>query len=193
MRTELLDAAKALLWEGGYERMSPRKVLERSGAGQGSLYHHFPTKRALAAAALVEVERELVESAERVLGGDAPPLDRVRAWLALERNGLKGCRLGRLANEVEVLGSDELRSALAGYFNRVLALLTATLSEAKERNELRASAAPADLAAALVALVQGGYVLSRALANEKLISRATRGAMSLLDAAAHSSSRSRSD
>jgi AcrR family transcriptional regulator len=184
MRTELLDAAKALLWEHGYERMSPRKVLERSGAGHGSLYHHFPTKRALAAAALGEIERELIASAGRALGGDAPPLDRLRAWLALERDGLKGCRLGRLANDVEVLGADELRATLAAYFDAVLFLVEAALDEARRRDELPGRIVPEEIAAALVATVQGGYVLSRALNDADAILRATRGATALLDAAA---------
>jgi AcrR family transcriptional regulator len=184
MRSELVDAAKALLWEDGYGRMSPRKVIERSGAGQGSLYHHFRTKRALAAAALGEIEQELIASAGRALRDDSPPLERLRAWLALERDGLKGCRLGRLANDVEVLGADELRATLAGYFDAVLSLVEATLDEAKSRDELPEGIVPAEIAAALVATVQGGYVLSRALNDGEAILRATRGAAALLEAAA---------
>lgn len=184
MREALVDAAKSLLWEGGYERMSPRKVLDRSGAGQGSLYHHFPTKRALAAAALTDVERELAATAESVFASDVPPLDRIRAWLALERNGLAGCRLGRLANEVEVLDSDDLRVPLASYLNRVLSLIASALAEAIERRELPTTLSTPDVAAAIVATVQGGYTLSRALADSGAISRSTRGALALLNASA---------
>ncbi len=43
-RTALIEATKALLWERGYEATSPRDMLHRSGAGQGSLYHHFSGK-----------------------------------------------------------------------------------------------------------------------------------------------------
>lgn len=183
MRDVLLDAAKSLLWEGGYERMSPRKVLDRSGAGQGSLYHHFPTKRALAAAALIEVERELATAAEGVFASDAPPLDRIHTWLALERKGLAGCRLGRLVNEAEVFDSDDLRRPLSCYFEHILGLITAALDEAVKSGELPETTSTPDIAATVVATVQGGYTLSRALADPDAISRATRGASMLLSAA----------
>ena len=182
MRELLLDAAKSLLWEGGYERMSPRKVLDRSGVGQGSLYHHFPSKRALAAAALVDVERELAAAAKAIFATEAPPLERVQAWLALERNGLAGCRLGRLANEAEILESEDLRGPMADYFGMILGLVTTALVQAAKRGELSDSASAPDIAATIVATVQGGYILSRALADPDAISRATRGAIALLNA-----------
>ena len=44
-RDKLIEATKSLLWEVGYESMSPKTILKRSGAGQGSLYHHFEGKK----------------------------------------------------------------------------------------------------------------------------------------------------
>jgi len=41
---ELVKAAKKLMWERGYEAVSPRDLLEESGAGQGSLYHPLQGK-----------------------------------------------------------------------------------------------------------------------------------------------------
>src|SRR5579871_2929263 len=43
-RDRLVESAQALLWERGYVAMSPKAVQERSGAGQGSMYHHFKGK-----------------------------------------------------------------------------------------------------------------------------------------------------
>lgn len=79
-RRRLLDAAQRLLWERGFDATSPRAVMAESGVGQGSLYHHFPTKKALAEAALTEIADRLVADVEAVLGDPAtPPLDRLRA------------------------------------------------------------------------------------------------------------------
>ena len=64
-REAIVQAAKDLMWEEGYEAMSPRDVLQRSGAGQGSLYHHFRGKRDLAAQALWELNAELRAVADR--------------------------------------------------------------------------------------------------------------------------------
>jgi AcrR family transcriptional regulator len=40
-RQKLVAAACALLSERGFEAMSPTMILQRSGIGHGSLYHHF--------------------------------------------------------------------------------------------------------------------------------------------------------
>ncbi|HJX22308.1 MAG TPA: helix-turn-helix domain-containing protein, partial [Steroidobacteraceae bacterium] len=93
-REAIVQAAKDLIWEEGYEAMSPRDVMERSGAGQGSLYHHFRGKRDLAGQALWEVNIELRAIADRVFSHyERPPLERLRRFLnALSRDPLKGCR-----------------------------------------------------------------------------------------------------
>src|SRR5688572_27007362 len=37
----LIESTRELLWERGYVGTSPKAILERAGAGQGSMYHHF--------------------------------------------------------------------------------------------------------------------------------------------------------
>jgi AcrR family transcriptional regulator len=46
-RRKLLQAAEALLARRGYEATGMADVAERAGVGVGTLYHHFPDKRAL--------------------------------------------------------------------------------------------------------------------------------------------------
>ncbi len=182
-RADLIAAAKALLWEIGYEAMSPRKILEASGAGQGSLYHHFKGKMDLAAKALAEVEEEMREVFDRIFAADAPPLDRLFRYLALERNGLNGCRLGRLANE-PAIAEAALRAPLARYFRHVETVIAETVAEAAARGDIDPAVEPDRIAAALVAVVQGGYVLSRVHQDPAHIRRATDGAAAMLAALA---------
>jgi AcrR family transcriptional regulator len=47
-RTRILDAALACFLELGYEQTTIALVRERSGASNGAVFHHFPTKDALA-------------------------------------------------------------------------------------------------------------------------------------------------
>jgi AcrR family transcriptional regulator len=54
IRQRILGAALASFLEDGYERTTIARVRERSGASNGSLFHHFPTKEALADALFVE-------------------------------------------------------------------------------------------------------------------------------------------
>jgi TetR/AcrR family transcriptional repressor of nem operon len=37
-------STRELRWERGYAATSPRAILDRAGAGQGSMYHHFAGK-----------------------------------------------------------------------------------------------------------------------------------------------------
>jgi len=180
-RGDLIEATKSLLWDIGYESMSPRKVLAKSGAGQGSLYHHFKGKKDLAAAALGEVETEMRADFDRIFAADKPPLQRLTDYLKLNRNGLKGCRLGRLANESSIVDT-ALRWPLAAYFRHVEEVVARAVAEAVAAGELDKTARPREIAAALVATVQGGYILSRVHNDPGHVRRATNGAVAMLDA-----------
>ncbi|MBT9446781.1 MAG: TetR/AcrR family transcriptional regulator [Hyphomonadaceae bacterium] len=179
-RQAILDAAKKLLWLQGFEGMSPRDVMDESGAGQGSLYHHFRSKKDLAAAALDDIEGELTEKARNAFGSGRAPLLRIRTYLMQARDGLKGCRLGRLANERAVLDDGELRARLDRYFRTVIGLLADALAEARRDGALPKRINVDDLATLLLASVQGGFVLSRATQDAAAVTRATRGAWALL-------------
>ena len=62
-RESLVEAARELYADNGVAATTPRQVLARSGVGQGSLYHHFPSKRDLAVAAVTRtVDRALTQS-----------------------------------------------------------------------------------------------------------------------------------
>lgn len=180
-RERLLTAAKELLWERGYEAMSPRAVQERSGAGQGSFYHHFAGKADLAAAALSEVAAEMQEDLKEILYTHQPPLERVRAYLRMPREALRGCRLGRLTQE-QILGQEPLRHPLASYFLWSEQAIAAALEQAQQEGTLSPTMNATEIAAALVAVVQGGYVVARALQDPQQMDRALHGALALLDA-----------
>ena len=180
-RDDLVKAAKSLLWDVGYEAMSPKKILTASNAGQGSLYHHFDGKMDLAAAALAEVEVEMCSDFDLAMAANMPPMDRLVNYLKRKRIGLKGCRLGRLANESAV-SDPVLRKPLAKYFSHVEKGIAKTLAEAVAAGEVDAAIRPKEIANALVAVVQGGYVLSRVHNDSKHIRMATNGACVMLDA-----------
>jgi len=174
-RCKLISAAKGLLWKLGYESMSPRKVLEASGAGQGSLYHHFEGKKHLAAVALEEIAAEMCADADRIFDPSVPPLTRLRRFLDAERDGMAGCRLGRFANE-QSIHDRALRKPIERYFRHVHRHVVLTLKEAKRCGDLPKTVNVDSFAVSLLATVQGGYTLSRIYQDGAYIRHATRGA-----------------
>jgi AcrR family transcriptional regulator len=181
-RKAIVQAAKDLIWEEGYEAMSPRDVLKRSGAGQGSLYHHFSGKLDLASQAVWEINVELRAMADRVFGHtERTPLERVRRYLdVLSRDPLKGCRVGRLAAESSI-ENEELRAPVAAWFEYVEARIAEALEEARAAGQIGPHVDPGELALTITAVVQGGYLLARAHADPGAMHRALAGAMALLD------------
>ncbi|MGF0117312.1 TetR/AcrR family transcriptional regulator [Promicromonospora sp. Marseille-Q5078] len=154
---------------------SPRQVLHASGVGQGSLYHHFPTKHDLAVAAVGATVDDALASARRDLEGDADPVDRVVAYLERPRDALAGCKVGRLTSDQAVMDDDGLRDVVTAYFVRLLEAVAATLREAGLPDD-----AARDRAHAAVAIVQGGYVLARATGDPEAMRAAVRGFVALL-------------
>lgn len=184
-RDKLVEATKELLWEVGYEAMSPRDIQERSAARPGSLYHHFPSKLALAEAALDEAAAEDIARLEQVFSESAQPLEMVRNYLLLKREAFRGCRFGRLVHESSI-EHEELRRPVAAYFDAVRTHLARCLKQAQSDGTLRVGLDPESLAVSLIALIQGGYVIARSFKNEALFSQAIEGALALLAEASRS-------
>src|SRR5690606_28854900 len=93
-RTRLVEATQELLWERGYAATSPKDILQRAGAGQGSMYHHFAGKQDLASAALEESAAVMRADVDVLLAGEGSSSERVIAYLERQRDSLRGCRMG---------------------------------------------------------------------------------------------------
>jgi AcrR family transcriptional regulator len=71
---EILEAARALLEEEGFDAFSMRRLAERLGIRAPSLYKHFASKEALEAALLSQVFAEQAQVAETAVRDTDEPL-----------------------------------------------------------------------------------------------------------------------
>ncbi|WEH30610.1 TetR/AcrR family transcriptional regulator [Streptomyces sp. AM 3-1-1] len=183
----LIESTRALLWERGYTGTSPKAIQQRAGAGQGSMYHHFTGKPDLALAAIRRTAREMRAKAEELFSAPGTAVERVTAYLHRERDVLKGCPIGRLTQDPEIMADAELRAPVGETLGWLRERLAKLLAEGRERGELSAALDPATTAATIVATLQGGYVLARAAGSVEPFDQAIAGVLGLL--AAHAGPR----
>ncbi len=177
-----MESARELLWERGYVGTSPKTIQERAEAGQGSMYHHFASKQDLARAAIDRTAEEMREAVDAQLSGPGPAVGRIAAYLRRERDVLRGCPIGRLTQDPDVMATPTLRGPVEETFAWLRARLAAVVQEGADHGELESSVDPDSTAAAIVATLQGGYVLARAAGASEPFEQAIAGILALLDA-----------
>jgi AcrR family transcriptional regulator len=86
-RQGLVETARKLFAEGGYEATSIEAVAAASGVSRGALYHHFTGKEALFEAVLEAMEAEIAAEVIRRTRRITDPVEALRAgcqaWLHL--------------------------------------------------------------------------------------------------------------
>lgn len=179
----LIESTRELLWERGYVGTSPKAIQQHAGAGQGSMYHHFAGKPDLALAAIRRTAEEMRATAEATLGGDGSAYARIESYLLRERDVLKGCPVGRLTMDPDVIASDALRAPVTETLDWLRDRIAGIVEEGLSQGEFTAVLVPQDIASTVVATVQGGYVLARSSGSPAAFDTAVRGLLALLAAA----------
>ena len=175
-RQRLIEAAIFLFWERGFAGTSMSDLLERSGVNSGSFYHFFESKEALLRAVLetyIEMLRPRVMDPAFATTGD--PLARIFAILAGYRERILmthcqyGCPIGRLALEID----PENRPAhklIAENFRGWIECVRECIDQMKDR--LPAEADVESLATYVLAVMEGGVMISRSYGSVEPFDRA---------------------
>ncbi|MEU5027915.1 TetR/AcrR family transcriptional regulator [Streptomyces milbemycinicus] len=176
----LIESTQDLLWERGYVGTSPKAIQQRAGAGQGSMYHHFSGKPDLALAAIRRTAEQMRATAEACFSASGTAYDRIRAYLLREREVLRGCPIGRLTMDPDIIADPELREPVTETLDWLRARLAQIVAEGVERGEFDAGLDPERTAASVVATIQGGYVVARAAGSTAPFDAAVQGLLDLL-------------
>ncbi len=164
-------AANRLMHERGYEATGVAELCEAAGAPKGSFYHWWPSKQALALAML---DRQWERAREHVFEPAFAPGGSLGEQFArytrllvasvrreVEESGsVRGCPFGNvaveLANRDPVIASraEEILSEIRGVF-------ASAIAAAKDVGELHADLDAMDLAEAILAHLEGLFVLAK--------------------------------
>ncbi|AEN12572.1 MULTISPECIES: TetR/AcrR family transcriptional regulator [unclassified Streptomyces] len=176
----LIESTRELLWERGYAATSPKAIQQRAGAGQGSMYHHFAGKPDLALAAITRTAEEMRAKAEAQFSTPGTAVERITAYLLREREVLKGCPIGGLTQDPDLMADPVLRAPVEETLAWLRGRLAEVVAEGCRDGGLDAALDPQTTAATIVAVLQGGYVLARAADSVDPFDQAVAGALGLL-------------
>jgi AcrR family transcriptional regulator len=179
-RERLITSTQALLWERGYVGTSPKAIQQRAGVGQGSMYHHFAGKSDLALAAIQRCAEQIRGFAEERLASSGGAYERIESFLLNERDVLRGCQLGRLTQDPDIVANPDLHRPVDETFDWLRRRLATVLAEGQASGEFSPQLNPEDVAATIAGVMQGGYVLAKAAGSDEPYFSAIRGILGML-------------
>ncbi|WP_260482691.1 TetR/AcrR family transcriptional regulator [Sphingomicrobium flavum] len=135
----IVEAARELFWEKGYNSTSIADLLSRTQLHSGSLYHYFPGKQDVLVAVLESYRDGIKEGLlDYAWTGVDDPIEKIWALL----NGYRmmmvtsdfahGCPIGNLALEISE-PDPKVRELIAANFSNWVAAVEGCLEEASER------------------------------------------------------------
>jgi TetR/AcrR family transcriptional repressor of nem operon len=165
-RKRILLATAELLRERGAAATTLDDICLASATSKSQLYHHFDDKDAIVVAAVEARIAGLLADQQRALA-NVRDVDDLQRWrdTVVTRNavddGRHGCVLGSLTTQLSDR-NESARVVLEDAFNRWSDLLASCLERLRVAGRLDPQADVQRLAVAIVAAVQGGYILAQA-------------------------------
>lgn len=174
-----MDAAQKLILEHGFAATSVEEVLERTGLTKGAFFHHFRSKNDLARALMERFAehdeallRSTLERAERLT---KDPVQQVLVFVGLleelmEQSGNPnpGCLYASYSYEAQLFDEEThglIKRALLAWRKE----FGDKIRQAFEYRPPRVPVSAEELADGLSVVVEGAYVLSRALKQPRLV------------------------
>jgi len=189
-RERLLVAASSLMHARGYEATGVAELCEAAGAPKGSFYYWWPSKQALALAMLDhqwELARDRV--VEPAFSARKPIVEQFARYAELlvavlsdevEQTGsVHGCPFGNLVVELATR-DDVVRERAEEILSQLRRVFATAIAAAKQTGELAADLDADDLAEAILAHLEGLFVIAKARNDPTVFERLPRDVERLL-------------
>jgi TetR/AcrR family transcriptional regulator, transcriptional repressor for nem operon len=163
-RDRIVEAATTLVFERGIAGTTLDDVRASTDVSKGQLYHYFADKDDLVHAVVENTIQEVLDAQPAL--ADLSTWSAIARWfdelvtLQSARHAVGGCPIGGLAGQLAET-DETARQALAAGFDRWEAPLRRGLEQMRSQGKLRRSADPGRLAAATLAAIQGGLILTQ--------------------------------
>ena len=160
---QLLDNAQQLIASRGVNAFSYKDLAHAVGIKTASIHYHFPTKADLIAALMGRYLNQLETELERIDARRTTHANRLKALTKLYRDTERRsaiCICGSLAADRESI-SDESHRLIEDYLERTQRWVADAIRAGTAAGEFSPQSPAKDLAAALVAGLQGGLVVAR--------------------------------
>ncbi len=147
-RDRILDAAERLFARRGYAGVGMSEIAEAVGLGKSTLFHHFPAKAELYAAAVDRILGAFEVALMRALAAGGTPAERLERWIDAicdllgEHPTYARLLLRSLFEDDDVDRSLAAQRAAEATLGRIIGTATQHLREGMQSGGLRAASIP---------------------------------------------------
>jgi TetR/AcrR family transcriptional repressor of nem operon len=167
-REKLLHVGMHVVHERGFGGASVRDIVQAAGVPQGSFTNHFASKEAFGLEVIDLYFADACALMRQTLrNDDLPPLQRLRAWIDNGKDKLNhdsmrnGCLFGNFTAESNDCG-EAIRERLVAAFAEVQSSIAYCLRAAVKAGEIAPSTDCDEIAAFVLASLQGALLLAKA-------------------------------
>ncbi len=180
-RARIVDAAAVLIHDHGVAATTIEDVRAAAEVSGSQLYHYFTDKSDLVEAVIDRQADAVVTTQERAELGT---VDGLRRWrdLVIAHAGSGGCPLGSLGAQVAET-DDQGRAHVAAGLQRWATAISDRLRAAPSQAPLAGGIDPDDLAVTLLAVLQGGLLLTQVQRDTRPLATALDTVLTLAAAA----------
>lgn len=183
-RHHILKESRRLFTVQGFQNTSISQIIAATGVKKGNLYYHFPSKEELGIAVLADARDEFLTTLDQSLSGTDPRQKILNSCnrimeLMQQSNFVGGCLFGNTALEMTDSNS-RFGKIIQDVFSRWIDRIERELQQAATAGFLKSPVSANALATSIVALLEGGIMLSRVYNDKNSLKDCIRTVRTLL-------------